>query len=504
MVPLVLFLIDRIDRIEIVNRTVTESNIKKSDLIKKLNDILGNQEDSYRKYLTVDNAEIRKKYLKNIADKTNEFKSRLEDFKELANPKERELLLEAESFYTQYQSGFLTRENLAGLERKEMEVWKQKRDSIINLTHDLSVLNLVIDEDTKQRTDKAKDDSKTAQRLARAVSALAALVSLVFVWIIMRRLSKPLHNLEAGTKQLARGNFSYRITVDGKDELAELAEAFNSMASRLGELDLFKREFLSHISHELKGPLAAIKQVSDLLSDGLVGPVNEKQKRLLKISAQNCRKLSNMLNDLLDISKIEAGVMEYKMAEEDLVKITQACVQDLEPVYKEKNINVTTVFSEPKLVFSFDRMHMIQVITNLLSNAIKFTPEDGVIIIKMDRIENAGREIPERYKDVRQKFSNPRKEYAIVSVRDTGIGIPPEELDKVFQKFYQIKNGDKVRTGTGLGLTISKSIIEAHNGFIWAENDRRQGSCFKFVLPITSEVSVKTLSISETGAEAKL
>ncbi|MBI3658561.1 MAG: HAMP domain-containing protein [Acidobacteria bacterium] len=312
---------------------------------------------------------------------------------------------------------------------------------------------------------------------------------------VRKRLSYRLQEMENATRYVTRGDFSHRIQIRGRDELTDLAMAYNSMADRLSELDSLKREFISHISHELKNPLAAIKQVNDFLSDGLIGSMNEKQKDLIRISQKNSYKLGDMLNNLLDISKIEAGFMEYRMQEEDLVSVVRNCIHEITPLSEEKQVKIGTVFVQPKLIFSFDKLRMSQVINNLLNNAVKFTAPGGIVIVRVDRVDSAQRLIPERFHVTRSDMSL-AKGYAIVSVEDTGVGVPEEELDNVFLKFYQVTNGFKEHgRGTGLGLAISKSIVDAHEGFIWAEPGNRQGTNFRFVLPLDSKVVTKTLHI---------
>src|SRR5262249_15875266 len=147
------------------------------------------------------------------------------------------------------------------------------------------------------------------------------------------------------------------------------------------------------------------------------------QKDLLRISQKNSNKLNEMLNNLLDISRMEAGVMEYRMEEEDLITVIRNCIHEMGPVCDEKNVKIGTVFVQPKLIFSFDRLRVSQVVNNLLGNAIKFTSSGGIIIVRVDRIDSVLKAIPERYGLKRSKMSFAIG-YAIVSVEDTGIGVP--------------------------------------------------------------------------------
>lgn len=351
---------------------------------------------------------------------------------------------------------------------------------------------------TQLTTTLNKESNQNGQLVAYYVPIFMVAVIIVGGFIVIftrKRLLNRLKEMEKATHYVTRGDFNHRIEISGRDELTDLAMAYNSMASRLSELDSLKREFISHFSHELKNPLAAIRQVNDFLSAGLIGTLNEKQKDLIRISQKNTNKLNEMLNNLLDISKIEAGVMEYRMEEEDLVSVVRNCIHEITPLCEEKNIKIGTVFVQPKLIFPFDKLRIGQVINNLLNNAVKFTSQSGMVIVRVDRIDSALRLIPERYSILRSDMTL-AKGYAIISVEDTGIGVPEEELDNIFEKFYQIQNGMREHgSGTGLGLAISKSIVEVHEGFIWAEPGNRQGTNFRFVLPLDSKVATKTLHI---------
>ena len=227
-----------------------------------------------------------------------------------------------------------------------------------------------------------------------------------------------------------------------------------------------KSEFLSNMSHELRTPLHAILGYSEI---GLTvigeGDILETQKYFEKIQLSG-KRLLILLNDLLDLSKMEANKMEYKREQGDLKEVVELTLMELDPLLKGKNLKVRTNFGEQNTVAVFDKHHMIQVLVNLVSNAIKFSNAGSEISIELSEQCLAGDEPGLRCR-----------------VIDRGPGIPESELKAVFDKFIQSSKTKTGAGGTGLGLAICQKIIEAHGGKIWAENSRPEGAIFTFVIP---------------------
>lgn len=483
MVAQIIYLIHNLHYVEEMNRALTDIDFKALDLEKQLLRLADDQYNLDEKYMVRHDSD----YLKAITNEGKNFKAKMAELKPLLQTDaERSLLSKIADTYSEYAATFLSPSELKALEKigekDNLEATK------LSLNADLAAdLKKLLEQSNAAIEDKiafVAKRVKRAERVTEMISASAVLLSLILIVLIVRRLSSPLQKLEIGTRHIANGDFQHRIKAEGNDELAQLSRAFNFMTSRLGELDEMKKEFVSHVSHELKAPLAAIKEVNSLLMGGMMGEMNEKQQKLIRISQQNCWKLGTMINDLLDISKIDAGVMEYKFGNEDLVELVTNCIHETEPMFYEKHITLDVQIPQRQIVFPLDKIRINQVLSNLLSNAVKFTPEGGNISVKVEPVENAHAILPRRYDDLRSKFHENGKKYVLVSVEDTGIGIPDNELEKIFRKFYRVKEGAKVNTqGTGLGLTIARSIVEAHGGFIWAENANGKGSRFSFILP---------------------
>jgi PAS domain S-box-containing protein len=232
---------------------------------------------------------------------------------------------------------------------------------------------------------------------------------------------------------------------------------------RLKELDKMKSAFVSNVSHELRTPLTAIKASADNMLDRLIGDLNGKQVGYLTRIKSNSDRLARLINDLLDLSTIEAGKIDLRPTKLPLVTLVREAAESLRPMAAEKLINLTVMSADPGVIAWADRDKVIQVLMNLIGNALKFAPTRGKVTIAVAKNSAAWMQI---------------------SVTDTGPGIPAEEVNKVFGRFYQIGQAGTQKTqGTGLGLAISKALVEMHGGKIWVESEAGKGSTFFFTLP---------------------
>lgn len=232
---------------------------------------------------------------------------------------------------------------------------------------------------------------------------------------------------------------------------------------RLKELDRMKSDFVSNVSHELRTPLTAIKGSADNMLDGITGPLNEKQIRYLTRIKSNADRLARLINDLLDLARIEAGKIDLRPSNLSLIHLSKEVAESLRPVAAEKLISLEVASPDGDVTAWADRDKVIQILMNLVGNAVKFTPAQGKVTIVVER---------------------DGQEWIQISVSDTGPGIPPEEANAVFDKFYQVAHMNKQKTkGTGLGLAISKALVAMHGGTIWLESQVGTGSTFYFTLP---------------------
>ncbi|MBE2269720.1 MAG: hypothetical protein IAE80_15900 [Anaerolinea sp.] len=248
---------------------------------------------------------------------------------------------------------------------------------------------------------------------------------------------------------------------------AELERAWEAAK----KADLIKSQFLASMSHELRTPLNAILNFTEFVNIGMLGPVNDKQKDALSKSLDSGRHLLSLINDVLDITKIESGMMRLFVEENiDLHEIVESAQATVETLLKGKPVAFTAEIDAPLPELTGDRRRIRQVLVNLLSNACKFTEEGSVTL----RVRNEGSTI-------------------LFSVIDTGPGIASADHDLIFEPFKQTATGIQHGGGTGLGLPISKRLVESHDGEIWVESDLDRGSAFFVRLPVRSEQVARLL-----------
>ena len=293
-------------------------------------------------------------------------------------------------------------------------------------------------------------------------------LALVLGYVISWSLIDPVQRMDARLREIAAGDFSRHVTVVNRDELGALATNLNRMNDELGrvyrELEAasqHKSEFLANMSHELRTPLNAIIGFSEVLDDRMFGEVNEKQAEYVRVILTSGRHLLSLINDILDLSKVEAGRMELDLGTFNLrIALENALTLIRERAMRHGLALDLTVDETLGDVVADDRKFK-QVLLNLLSNAVKFTPEGGRI-------------------DVR---ALPASGILEVSVTDTGVGIAPEDQEAIFEEFRQVGHAARKREGTGLGLALARKFVELHGGRLWVKSEVGRGSTFTFTIP---------------------
>ncbi len=341
---------------------------------------------------------------------------------------------------------------------------------------------------------------------------LSVVITMIYL-IVNKLIRRPVEDLAKKATRFAEGHIVVTAEVKTEDEIGVLGKTFNymvervSLASRkleeeitrktvllnertrlisllekanrdLRELDKMKSTFLANMSHELRTPMNAIIGYTDLLIDGIDGPINEEQTKSLKKVAVNARHLLQLINDVLDISKIESGKIVLDLKEIDLKWLIESVLLTFEPLIKQKNLALTVTIDESLPFVYGDEDRIKQVLINLLSNAVKFTYKGGLTISarSSERGIEPG-EIPI---------------FAEVCVEDTGIGIKDEDLGRIFDKFVQVDlTTVREYEGTGLGLSIARGLVSLHKGMIWATSKHGEGSKFCFTLPLKKEMLEK-------------
>lgn len=231
---------------------------------------------------------------------------------------------------------------------------------------------------------------------------------------------------------------------------------------KLKETTEMKSQFISTVSHELRTPLTSTKEGVAIVLDGVAGEINEKQKHFLDLASRNISRLAALINDVLDFQKLDAGKMKLNLQENDVRQVAEEIYETMMLPAKNKDVELFLELDENLPKVTFDRDRIIQVLTNLVSNAIKFTPQAG---------------------QVRLSFQQQNDEL-VIRVSDTGMGIPKEELPKIFKQFYRVQRAGKEIKGTGLGLAIVKKIAILHGGRIEVESELDHGSTFSVFLPL--------------------
>jgi signal transduction histidine kinase len=311
--------------------------------------------------------------------------------------------------------------------------------------------------------------------------------------LLARRLVRPIESIQAAAAKIGSGSLNQRIELPSHDELGALAEEFNRMAARLqesysslelkveertreletalGELDeksreleaasRHKSEFLANMSHELRTPLNAIIGFSQVLGERLFGEVNARQAEYLDDILTSANHLLALINDILDLSKVEAGQIELEIVPFSLREALERGVVMVRERAMKDGVQVALTANSGIDLVTGDARRIRQVIFNLLSNAVKFTPPGGAVDVRATRVNGEVR----------------------VSVTDTGPGIAPDDHERIFEEFQQTEAGVEQREGTGLGLALSKRLVELHGGRIWVESEPGEGSTFVFTLP---------------------
>jgi two-component system sensor histidine kinase GlrK len=352
--------------------------------------------------------------------------------------------------------------------------------------------------------ERSRKTSDAAMWIMGCSVFVALSISILVSFLIYRSISNPLHHLTEGTRAIAEGKFYYRLDTSRNDEFSQLAKDFNTMTRRLNELDELKKDFVSHVSHELKSPLASMQETIQLMLGGIPGPLTDKQRRLLDLNLQSGQRLMSMIGNLLDLSRIEAGVIQYEMKEQNLIPLVQRAIAEIEVQAQEREIQIEIDCPETPLTVECDPGRIMQVLINLVGNAVKFSPKKGIVRVKIERVPEVPQDMPQNRRNL-VLHPGSGKEYALVTVTDYGPGIPDSDKERVFEKFHQVRRENKIPgQGAGLGLAISKTIVEAHRGAVWVEDNPEGGSRFRLLLQsgkIWDTESLKGANLSRITAE---
>ncbi len=443
---------------ELGARTIPSMNadIGILDCQKRLVDSLLSQMRYERKYLLMGDPGLHNQFL----EANSEFYRCLDEGRSVADSSvKKDFFLAIERFHRRYETLVFEEMNLFKEHRKYDKAGyrAEKEKSSDAILDELKDLEGYARWDVSGRMRAVSEAGVSTLRMAFGSSVITLLCALLTSIFVTKSITAPLRKLVKKTKEISSGRFKGDLDIESPSEISELAKAFNSMCEKLNAVDRMKGDFLSMTSHELRTPLTTIKEGTSLLLEGIGGEITEKQARLLTILATETNRLIRMVNSILDLSKMEAGMMTYTFTQGDLGPLIDQAMTEIAPLVEAKKISLSKQIEDGLPLLRMDGDRILQTLRNLLGNAAKFTQEHG-------RITIAGHLVSEGVE---------------VAVEDTGPGIPQEKLATVFEKF----NGSDPKRGTGLGLAIVKHVIDVHGGKVWVESKLERGSRFVFVLP---------------------
>ena len=437
-----------------------------------------------------------------------QWQSKFDSIMELVNKEEESVLLaivrtnyeSLDNSFSQLKANYTERDELLKTNAPQEEVDKtiiieERLDAQMRLNSQKILANAFrISSESRQ---EANAMQQTRNSLISVVAAFLVLIIGASAFLITRSITKPIGELVRGTSIIGRGNLKHRIDIKSRDETGHLSQAFNEMVEqlnqysehleelvkertselgektadleqaniRLQEVDRLKSVFLASMSHELRTPLNSIIGFTGIILQGMAGEVNEEQRKQLTMVRNSASHLLSLINDVLDVSKIEAGKVELSLQEFSLDDVVGEVVETFSPEVNQKGLELLAQVPEGLTLFS-DRRHIKQVLMNLVSNAVKFTNQGSVKIAARvlgdDNLE--------------------------IHVIDTGVGIKKEDMDKLFVPFQQIDMSlTKSHEGTGLGLHLTKKLAAVLGGDISANSEYGRGSEFTFTLPLRYE-----------------
>jgi signal transduction histidine kinase len=319
--------------------------------------------------------------------------------------------------------------------------------------------------DTEQaNADRRRDDadSKAKQAIALGIGGLigSALLIALLTTYLTRYIVVPVRRTAKAARRLATGDLSARVPEEGDAEPVELARSFNTMADSLQEGERLKDEFFALVSHELRTPLTSIIGYLELVLDD-EEHLSEDSRRFLEVVERNAKRLLRLVGDMLFVAQVEAGRLSLEAHAVDLDKVTAEAVEAARPAAERAGVTLALA-SEPVKPILGDRDRFGQMLDNLISNALKFTPDEGSVDV---RLTDAG-------------------DRAIVEVADTGMGIPDAEQQRLFERFFRASSAtNSAVPGAGLGLTIVKTIVEAHGGTVGLTSQEGEGTCVRVEIP---------------------
>ncbi|MGH7254329.1 MAG: ATP-binding protein, partial [Nitrospirales bacterium] len=432
---------------------------------KLLISVLYNQLRNERKYLVARD----QVFLDDFERGVQEFHQGLNKLlRQEAAPEAKTLLRTTADRYEQYVTQFRAARGKEGSSKITTED-SYEHDRNVLITQITDTLNAYIDlhqAKVSAGVTDARDRAAGAEAMTQRLLIVAIGLVLVLAALGSYSILRPLRRIQDYIRQIGQGHFGPSGPISAPSDLRELVDTVNWMARQLRQLDEMKAEFLANVSHELRTPLASIREGTHLLLDEIPGPLNAAQREALQIMAVSSQRLILLISTLLDLSKIEAGMMEYRMVPTDFRGVLRNSLRKMQLLAESRHVKMVTEGEDTSLMLMGDGVRLEQVLDNVLSNAIKFSPDGAVVTVRIE--------------------PSPSESQLRVSVIDTGSGIAPEDLPHLFERFYQGRRQQSGSTavGSGLGLALVKKVVEAHSGRVWIESEMGKGTKVTFTLPL--------------------
>jgi signal transduction histidine kinase len=440
-----------------ISENIVNKNHTIASASKKMVEHLLSMEENEKKYFVLKKTD----YLDNFFSAQNEFEKNLKDILqiEVMGAKTSQTW---NQLYDQYLLKALLPNDLSRIE-KSNDLWISESD--INSWLDIiSSARLENENEMEQANTELNRRGILTVQTGLAGLGISILVGLFGGMMLSHSMIRPMGELLKGIRSISRDRPIDPIRINSSDELGELASSFNEMAMRLKEEQRMRSDFISMLSHEIRTPLTSIRESINLINEGIMGDVNERQKRFLEIAGFEMGRVSELLNRIMQVSYLESGALEIQTEAIPVSEFINACVDQMRPSLEGREISIEVGIDSHLSDAMGDPKFIQQVFVNLMGNAIKFSPSNTMVRVTATFHQN--------------------RNFLQFTVADSGPGIPEDEQPFIFNKYYRAKGVRGHMDGAGLGLSIARHIIEAHGGTIWVISEMGKGTAFYFTLPI--------------------
>jgi len=458
-VTIILLYMD-VQKIVHISEGIISKNTRISLISKKMIENLICMEENDKKYHLLKKDD----YFNYFVLAQKEFEGNFVEILELERS-EMEIPREWRQLYKSYQDFSTTFENLRENESSDsLWIHEAVTNEWIQIISELRAKN---EHDIALATMALNSCSQKSARNVLVGLVVSSVVGLIVILFLAYSMIRPLRELLRGIRSVSQDRISKTVNIRSKDEFGELAGAFNDMTLRLREEERMRSDFISMLSHEIRTPLTSIRESVNMIVEEVMGTINNRQRKFLEIASVEIGRMCNLLNHLMQVSRLESQTIEIIALPLDISSFITGCIHQLKPLADTKKISVEAQIAPDIPGITGDPEQLQRVLTNLLNNAIKFSDPGSRVVLRV--------------------VSNKNHTKLDFSVSDNGPGIPKEEQSLIFNKYYRARGVRDHMDGVGLGLNISKNIVEFHKGTIWVKSTVGHGSTFGFTLPVSNE-----------------